>query len=99
MKMMHFVDTAGSDEHIVPATEIKTIKVLDNASVLCYITSMDPAVAALSSVDLTVTSGKSDEVALKIAQIIAQGDNDVTTIVASGTGFADVSTVAWTDGA
>ena len=99
MKMMHFVDTAGSDEHIVPATEIKTIKVLDATSVLCYITSMDPAVAALSSVDLTVTSGKSDEVALKIAQIIAQGDNDVTTIVASGTGFADVSTVAWTDGA
>ena len=99
MKMMHFVDTAGSDEHIVPATEIKTIKVLDATSVLCYITSMDPAVAALSSVDLTVTSGKSDEVALKIARIIAQGDNDVTTIVASGTGFADVSTVAWTDGA
>ena len=99
MKMMHFVDTAGSDEHIVPATEIKTIKVLDATSVLCYITSMDPAVAALSSVDLTVTSGKSDEVALKIAQIIAQGDNDVTTIVASGTGFTDVSTVAWTDGA
>ena len=99
MKMMHFVDTAGSDEHIVPATEIKTIKVLDAASVLCYITSMDPAVAALSSVDLTVTSGKSDEVALRIAQHIAQGDNNVTTIVASGTGFEEVSTVAWTDGA
>ena len=99
MKMMHFVDTAGSDEHIVPATEIKTIKVLDATSVLVYITSMDPAVAALSSVDLTVTSGQSDEVALKIARIIAQGDNDVTTIVATGTGFADVSTVAWTDGA
>ena len=98
MKMMHFVDTAGSDEHIVPATEIKTIKVLDATSVLCYITSMDPAVAALSSVDLTVTSGKSDEVALNIARIIAQGDNDETTIVATGTGFADVSTVAWTDG-
>ena len=99
MKMMHFVDTAGSDEHIVPATEIKTIKVLDATSVLCYITSMDPAVAALSSVDLTVTSGQADEVALKIARIIAQGDNDVTTIVATGTGFADVSAVAWTDGA
>ena len=99
MKMMHFVDTAGSDEHIVPATEIKTIKVLDAASVLCYITSMDPAVAALSSVDLTVTAGQADEVALKIAQIIAQGDNDVTTIVAAGTGFEVVSAVAWTDGA
>jgi len=98
MKMMHFVDTAGSDEHIVPATEIKTIKVLDAASVLCYITSLDPAVAALSSVDLTVTSGRADEVALKIAQIVAAGDHDVTTIVAGGTGFTDVTTVAWTDG-
>ena len=98
MKMMHFVDTAGSDEHIVPATEIKTIKVLDAASVLCYITSMDPAVAALSCVDLTVTSGQADEVALKIAQLIASDKNDVTTIVASGAGFSSVSAVAWTDG-
>ena len=98
MKMMHFVDTAGSDEHIVPISEIKTIKVLDNASVLVYITSFDPAVAALSNVDLTVTTGQADEVALKIARIVAQEDNDVTTIVAGGTGFADVSAVAWTDG-
>ena len=99
MKMMHFVDSAGSDEHIVPAVEIKTIKVLDNASVLLFITSFDPAVAALSNVDLTVTTGQADEVALKIARIIAQGDNDVTTIVAGGAGFADVTAVAWTDGA
>ena len=96
---MHFVDTAGSDEHIVPVSEIKTIKVLDAASVLLFITSFDPAVAALSNVDLTVTSGQADEVALKIARIIAQEDNDVTTIVAGGSGFADVTTVAWTDGA
>jgi len=99
MKLMHFVDTAGSDEHIVPVSEIKTIKVLDAASVLLFITSFDPAVAALSNVDLTVTSGQADEVALKIARIIAQEDNDVTTIVAGGSGFADVTTVAWTDGA
>ncbi len=99
MKMIHFVDAAGSDEHIVPVSEIKTIKVGDATSVIIYITSFDPAVAAYGNVDLTVTSGKSDDVALKIAQIIAAGDHDVTTIVAGGAGFEDVTTVAWTDGA
>ena len=98
MKMIHLVDTAGTDEHIVPATEVKTIKVLDATSVLLYITSLDPAVAALSNADLTVTSGQADEIALKIARIIAQEDNDVTTIVAGGEGFEDVSSIAFTDG-
>ena len=98
MKLIHFVDTAGSDEHFIPAGEIKTIKVQNNTSVLCYITSLDPAVAALSNADITVTAGQADEVALKIAQIIAQGDNDVTTIVAGGSGFESVSSVEFTDG-
>lgn len=98
MKIIHFVSTAGSEEYMVSAKEIKTIKVADTTSVICYITSLDPAVAALSNVKLTVTSGKSDEVALKIAQIIAKETDDVTTIVASGTGFSDVTTITWTDG-
>ncbi len=98
MKLMHFVDAAGTDEHIIPASEIKNIKVLDNASVLVFFTSFDPAVAALSNVDLTVTATKADEVALKIARIVAQEDNDVTTIVAGGEGFADVTAIAVTDG-
>ena len=58
-----------------------------------------PAVAAYGNVDLTCTAGKSDEVASRIAQIIAQGDHDVTKVIAGGVGFEDVSTVAWTDGA
>jgi hypothetical protein len=99
MKIMHFVDAAGTDEHLVPISEIKTIKVADATSVIIYIESFDPAVAAYGNVDLTVTSGKSDEVALKIARIMAQEDNNVTTIVAGGSGFSDVSAVAWTDGA
>ena len=99
MKIMHFVDSAGTDEHLVPISEIKTIKVADATSVIIYIESFDPAVAAYGNVDLTDTSGKSDEVALKIARIMAQEDNNVTTIVAGGSGFSDVSTVAWTDGA
>ena len=99
MKMFHFVDAAGTDEHYVPVSEIKTIKVADNTSVIIYIVSFDPAVAAYGNVDLTCSTGKSDEVASKIAQIIAQGDHDVTKIIAGGAGFEDVTTVAWTDGA
>ena len=99
MKMIHFVDAAGTDEHYVPVSEIKTIKVADNTSVIIYIVSFDPAVAAYGNVDLTCSTGKSDEVASKLAQIMAQGDHDVTKIIAGGTGFEDVTAVAWTDGA
>ena len=55
-KMIHFVDAAGTDEHFIPASEIYTIKVADATSVICYVTSLDPAVAAFGNVDLTVKS-------------------------------------------
>ena len=102
MKMFHFVDAAGTDEHIVPITEVKTIKVADATSVIIYITSLDPAVAAYGNVDLTVTSGKSDEVALRLAEYMSAtsiGGANTLTIKASTTPFSEVSTVAWTDGA
>ena len=102
MKMFHFVDAAGTDEHIVPITEVKTIKVADATSVIVYITSLDPAVAAYGNVDLTVTSGKSDEVALRLAEYMAAtkiGGANTLTIKAATAPFTEVSTVAWTDGA
>tara|TARA_R110000824_G_scaffold74071_1_gene188543 strand:- start:41 stop:349 length:309 start_codon:yes stop_codon:yes gene_type:complete len=102
MKMFHFVDAAGTDEHIVPITEVKTIKVADATSVIVYITSLDPAVAAYGNVDLTVTSGKSDEVALRLAEYMSStsiGGANTLTIKASTAPFAEISAVAWTDGA
>ena len=102
MKMFHFVDAAGTDEHIVPITEVKTIKVADATSVIVYITSLDPAVAAYGNVDLTVTSGKSDEVALRLAEYMSAtsiGGNNTLTIKASTAPFTEISSVAWTDGA
>ena len=102
MKMFHFVDAAGTDEHIVPISEIKTIKVADATSVIIYITSFDPAVAAYGNVDLTVTSGKSDEVALRLAEYMTgtqPGGANVLTVKASTAPFTEISTVAWTDGA
>ena len=102
MKMFHFVDAAGTDEHIVPITEIKTIKVADATSVIVYIVSLDPAVAAYSNVDLTVTSGTSDEVALRLAEHMAAtnvGGANTLTIKADTAPFTEIGTVAWTDGA
>ena len=102
MKMFHFVDAAGTDEHIVPITEIKTIKVADATSVIIYITSFDPAVAAYGNVDLTCTSGKSDEVALRLAEYMSStsvGGSNTLTVKAATSPFSEVSAVAWTDGA
>ena len=102
MKMFHFVDAAGTDEHIVPISEIKTIKVADATSVIIYITSFDPAVAAYGNVDLTVTSGKSDEVALRLAEYMSStsiGGANTLTIKAGTAPFSEVSAVVWTDGA
>jgi len=100
--MFHFVDAAGTDEHIVPITEVKTIKVADATSVIVYITSLDPAVAAYGNVDLTCATGKSDEVALRLAEYMAAtkvGGANTLTIKAATAPFTEVSTVAWTDGA
>ena len=101
-KMIHFVDAAGTDEHFIPASEIYTIKVADATSVICYVTSLDPAVAAFGNVDLTVTSGKSDEVALRLAEYMTgtqPGGANVLTVKASTAPFTEISAVAWTDGA
>ena len=101
-KMIHFVDTAGSDENIFHMADVRNIRVADATSVICYVTSLDPAVAALGNVDLTVTSGKSDEVALRLAEYMSAtsvGGANTLTIKASTTPFTEISAVAWTDGA
>ena len=101
-KMIHFVDAAGTDEHILDISDVRVIKVADATSVIVYVTSLDPAVAALGNVDLTVTSGKSDEVALRLAEYMMgsqPGGANVLTVKASTAPFTEISTVAWTDGA
>ena len=101
-KMIHFVDAAGTDEHFIPASEIYTIKVADATSVICYVTSLDPAVAAFGNVDLTCDTGKSDEVALRLAEYMMgsqPGGANVLTVKAATAPFTEISAVAWTDGA
>ncbi len=98
MKLLHFVDGAGTDETFIQASAVTMIQVTDNASVIVGFKSADPALTANDQVDLTCTAGKSDEVALRLAEEIAQGNHDVLKVIASTAPFADVSAVAYTAG-
>ena len=97
MKMLHFVDAATTDERFVAAEDVKQIVVTDANSVIVYLDSLDPAVTANDSVDLTCTAA-SHTVSLRLAEYIANGKNDVLTVKASTAPFTEVGTVAYAAG-
>jgi len=99
MKMMHFVDTAGSDENFFPAQNCNQIAVTAATTVIIYFKNSGDEADHL--VTLTTTSGKSDEVALRLAEEVGEGrihSGGVLKCIASTAPFADVSTVAYTAG-
>ena len=101
MRMLHFVDTAGSDEILVNSEQIRAIQVTSATNINVFFPSQDPAVTANDKVALTCTSGKTDEVALKLGELMVCsniGGPSVLTIVADTAPFADVGTVAYTAG-
>ena len=100
MKMMHFVDTAGSDENFFPAENCNQVSVTAATTVICYFENSGDE--ADHVVTLTTTSGKSDEVALRLAQEVGAGQiqyGGVLKVIALTAPFADVSAVAYTVGA
>ena len=99
MKILHFVDAAGTDENFFPAANVNQISVTDNASVIVHIKNSGDE--ADHTVDLTTTAGKSDEVALRLAQEIGANQiqfGGVLKVIASTAPFADVTTVAFAAG-
>ena len=99
MKMMHFVDTAGSDENFFPAQNCNQIAVTAATTVIIYFKNSGDEADHL--VTLTTTSGKSDEVALRLAEEVGAGQiqyGGVLKVIAATAPFADVSTVAYTAG-
>ena len=99
MKMMHFVDTAGSDENFFPAQNCNQIAVTAATTVIIYFKNSGDEADHL--VTLTTTSGKSDEVALRLAEEVGEGrihSGGVLKCIASTAPFADVSTVAYSAG-
>ena len=96
-KWIKFVDTAGSDEHLVPLQSVVAVYVTAVTTVIVYFHGIDSfsGGTAVSFATLTVSSGKSDEVAAEIAKNLASGRGHMYTI---STDHNDIGTVAFTEG-
>ena len=100
MRMVHFVDTAGSDEAFVPSENISLIQVTSTTNINVYWPSQDPAATANDVVALTCATGKTDEVAKKLANyMVATNIGGASVLTVDATNFdANLSTVVYTAG-
>ena len=100
MKMLHFVDAATTDETFVASDKISAMQVTDANTVKVYFKSLqDPTEATADDLITLTATAKSEVVALRLAEYIASGKNDVLTVKASTAPFTEVGTVAYTVGA
>jgi len=100
MKMLHFVDAAGSDENFFPAKNCVQVKVASNTSVTLQFDNGDSDIAS-ELITLTVATDKADEVALRLAQEVGEGrvhSGGILKVIAATAPFEDVTTVAYTAG-
>jgi len=100
MKMLHFVDAAGSDENFFPAKNCVQIKVASTSSVVLQFNNGDSDISS-ELITLTCTTNKADEVALRMAQEIGADQiqyGGVLKCIATTAPFTDVTTVAYTAG-
>jgi hypothetical protein len=100
MKILHFVDAAGSDETFFPAADCTSIRVASTSSVELYFAAKGDV--ASDKITLTTTVGKSDEVGLKMAEYIhggGMGHAGIHKFIAATAPIADVSTIAFAAGA
>ena len=99
MKILHFVDAAGSDETFFPAATCISIRVASATSVVLSFAAKGDV--ASDTITLTTTSGKSDEVALKMAEYIhggGMGHAGIHKFIADTAPIADCNTVAFAAG-
>ena len=99
MKILHFVDAAGTDETFFPADTCISIRVASNTSVVLAFAAKGDVSSDL--ITLTTATGKSDEVALKMAEYIhggGIGHAGIHKFIAATAPITDVSTVAFTAG-
>ena len=99
MKILHFVDTAGSDESFFPAADCILIRVASTSSVVLSFAAKGDV--ASDTITLTTTVGKSDEVALKMAEYIhgsGMSQSGIHKFIAATAPITDVSTVAFAAG-
>ena len=99
MKILHFVDTAGSDENFFKASAFCKISVTNATSVICSF--QNAGELAPDQIDITVTSGKSDETALIMAEYMIEGSvghGGILKFVAGEGRLTDASSIAYTAG-
>ena len=99
MKILHFVDAAGSDETFFPAADCISIRVASTSSVVLAFAAKGDVSSDL--ITLTTTVGKSDEVGLKMAEYIhggGIGHAGIHKFIATTAPITDVSTVAFAAG-
>ena len=92
MKLLHFVVSAGGEEYFVNAGDVTMVTVGDSSSVNVFFKNSGNE--GDHSIDCTTTTNKADEVASRISQEIAQGNNDVFVVTA----LSDVSAAAFSAG-
>ena len=106
MKMLHFIDAAGTDETIISSDNVAFIQVQDTNILWVYFRG--PAAIAGSFTDvefdkvILTTVTNANEVALRLAEYMAAvnvGGPSVLTIKAATAPFTELTAVAYTTGA
>ncbi len=99
MKILHFVDAAGSDETFFPADTCISIRVASTTSVVLAFAAKGDVSSDL--ITLTTATDKADEVALKMAEYIhggGIGHAGIHKFIAATAPIEDVTTVAFSAG-
>ena len=66
MKILHFVDTAGTDEHFVPAKNITLVEMANSSTVKVYWKTRADFTDDMA--DITCTAGMADNLLLTICE-------------------------------
>ena len=99
MKILHFVDAAGTDESFFPAADCILIRVASNTSVVLSFAAKGDV--SSDTITLTTATGKADEVALKMAEYIHGSGIQhagIHKFIAATAPIEDVTTVAFNAG-
>jgi len=99
MKVLHFVDTATSDESFFKAENFIKVRVENNTSVLCHFANAGEL--APDQIDITVTAGQADEIALVMAEYMiggSVGHGGIHKFLAGTGKLAVASSIAFTAG-
>ena len=67
MKILHFVDAAGTDEHYVPAKSVNLVEITANTTVKVWWTNSDTNISD-HHVILTVTAGQAENALLAMGE-------------------------------